>query len=659
MIRILQKDNRLTKGLFALIIGAAIVTMVVTLVPGIFDTGTTNDAGVYAIVRSPGWFGRLAGDSKTIRTDQVARQAQGMLQQQHIPPQYMQMMMGMAMQQAGQSLVARAILVREADKLGLGVTDADVINFMKSGPFAAYIFPNGQFVGMDKYTDFVQSAFQMPREDFENEVKADLELQRLEAAVTGGLRVSDNAVREEYRKSGTKVKFDYAILKSDDLKKSINPSDADLEAFFKQNAPRYATAVPEQRRITFFNFDAASIPGGRPQVTDADVQAYYNSHQAQYKVDEQVQTRHILITVPRGADAKADADAKAKAQEALNAVKSGGNFADLAKKYSADPGSKDKGGELPLIPTAQLDPAYAKAAMALNPGQTSDLVRSQFGYHIIQTEKKEAAHVRPLAEVKDQIQPLLEQQKAGAAEQNFANQLAAEAKKNGMQKAADAHGMHLVTTDFLNRDGVIGTLPDSAPLLSQAFSATRGGDPAVASTGDGFAVFQVADIKPAHAPAFADFKPTLLTDYRDQKAPELLNQQLAKLDDRAKQLNDVKKAAAEFHAEVKTSDLVGQDAQVPDLGSMTGPGAPAFSLAKGAISGPINTGPNGVVLQVIDKQEPTADDIQKNFQATRDKLLSRQRQELFNVYAESLLTSYQKAGAIVTGKRPSNSPPTK
>ena len=80
-----------------------------------------------------------------------------------------------------------------------------------------------------------------------------------------------------------------------------------------------------------------------------------------------------------------DAAAKAKAEDVLKQMKAGGNFAELAKKYSDDPGSKDKGGELPMIPTAQLDPAYAKAAMALKPGQTSDLVRSQFGYHIIQT----------------------------------------------------------------------------------------------------------------------------------------------------------------------------------------------------------------------------------------------------------------------------------
>jgi peptidyl-prolyl cis-trans isomerase D len=652
MIRILQQDNRITKALFAVIIGAAILTMVITLVPGIFDNDATGDSAVYATVHAPGYFGRLSGDSKTIKMDAVNRTAQQQLTQQKLPAFLLPYMM----ERAGQSLIERAILLREADRLGLSVSDADLTRELKQGALSQYLFPNGAFIGETQYVNFVQSAFNMSVADFEGEVKSDMELQRLEALVTGGLSVSDAAVREAFRKDGTKVKFDYAVIASSDIKKGINPSDSDLEAFFKQNAARYANAAPETRKIEFFSFDPSNLPGGKPKITDADVQAYYNAHQAEYKVEEQVQTRHILVPVARGADAKADAAAKAKAEDVLKQIKSGGNFADLAKKFSEDPGSKDKGGELPMIPASSLDPAYAKAAMALNPGQTSDLVRSQFGYHIIQTIKKESAHVKSLAEVKDTITPLLEQQASASAEQNFAQQLAAEAKKNGMQKTADAHSMHVTTTDYITKDGVIGSLADGSGLLTQAFSTAKGAAPAFASTGEGYAVFQVDDVKPAHAPAFADIKPTLLNDFRDQKAPEILNAQLNKLSDRAKVLNDLKKAAAEAHVPLKTSDLVTKDSQVPDLGSMAGPGSVAFALPKGGISGPINTGPNGILLQVSDKQEPTADEIAQNFTQTREKLLGAQRQELFGVYAETLMTKYEKSGAISLSQKKAAAP---
>jgi len=97
--------------------------------------------------------------------------------------------------------------------------------------------------------------------------------------ITGGVTVSDNAVREAYKTDGTKVKFDYVVISADDVRKGINPSDADLQAFFKNNAARYATAIPEARKIQYASFDASNLPGGKPQISDADVQAYYKRPQ--------------------------------------------------------------------------------------------------------------------------------------------------------------------------------------------------------------------------------------------------------------------------------------------------------------------------------------------------------------------------------------------
>jgi peptidyl-prolyl cis-trans isomerase D len=649
MIRLLQQDNRIMKIIFAVIIGLAAITMVITLVPGIFDNAGANDSSVYATVKEPGALGRVFGDSTSIKTTEVNQLASRQLQQQHLPEQLLPYLVP----RAGQILVQRAILKHEADRMNLQVSDEDLRRELQTGPFAQYLFPNGKYIGDDAYMNFVQTAFgnQLSRSDFESQVKADMELNRLQALITGGVTVSDNAVREAYKTDGTKVKFDYVVISADDVRKEINPTDAELQDFFKKNAARYATAIPETRKIQYASFDASNLPGGKPQVSDADVQAYYDAHKDQYQVKEQVKTRHILIAVPAGADAKADAAAKAKAEDLLKQIKGGANFADLAKQNSDDPGSKEQGGELPMYPTSGLDPAYGKAAMALSPGQTSPVVRSQFGYHIIQTEQKDAAHLKPVAEVKAEIVPVLEQQRAGAAEQTFASALASDAKKNGLEKAAAAKGLHVVTTDYVAKDGVIPGLSDGSAMLGQAFSVVKGADPASVSSGDGYAVFQVTDIKPAHAPDFAEYKAHILEDYREQQVPQLMNAQLDKLDQRAKVLNDLKKAADEMKLPLKTSDLVGKDGQVPELGSMSGPGAVAFTLAKGAISGPINTGRSGVVLSVIDKQEPTPEDIAKNFIATRERLLNEQHEEIFRVYIGELTQRYEKGGAVKYSKK--------
>jgi peptidyl-prolyl cis-trans isomerase D len=657
MIRLLQQDSRIMKIIFAVIIGLAAITMVITLVPGIFDNASATDSMTYATVREPGFFGRVFGETTSIKTVEVNQIAARQLQQQHLPEQLMPYLLP----RAGQILVQRAILKHEADRMNLQVSDEDLKRELQTGPFAQYLFPNGNYIGDDAYINFVSTAFgnQLTRSEFESQVKSDMELNRLQALITGGVTVSDNAVREAYKVDGTKVKFDYVVISADDVRKGINPSDAELQTFFKGNAARYASAMPETRKIQYASFDASNLPGGKPQVSDADVLAYYNAHKDQYAVKEQVKTRHILIAVPAGADAKTDAAAKAKAEDLLKQIKAGGNFADLASKNSDDPGSKTQGGELPMYPTSGLDPAYAKAAMALNPGQTSDLVRSQFGYHIIQTEQKEPAHTKPLAEVKAEILPVLEQQRAGAAEQTFASALAADAKKNGLEKAAAARGLHVVTTDYVAKDGVIPGLADGSALLTQAFAVVKGADPAPVSTGEGFAVFAVADVKPAHAPDFAEYKAHILEDYREQQVPQLLNAQLTKLEARAKVLNDLKKAASEMNLPLKTSDLVGKDGQVPDLGAMSGQGSVAFSLAKGAISGPINTGRTGIVLSLVDKEEPTAEDIAKNFAATREGLLNQQRDEIFRVYIGELAQKYEKGGAVRYSKKqpaPGSSP---
>ena len=657
MIRLFQQDSRATKLVFGVVIGFAILAMIVALVPGIFDNGTAGNSATYATVRSPSWYGRITGDTVAITNAEVENSARAQLRQQGMPEMYLPYILA----RAGQQQVERAVLVREADHLGLQVANEDLQRELKTGPLSQYLFPGGEFIGLDKYQDFVQKFFGISVVQFESEVKQDLELQRLEALVTGGVSVSETAARAAYLKQGEKVKFDYAVISAADVKKNINPSESELQTYFTNNAAKYATAVPEERRIEFFSVDASNLPGGVPKVSDAEIGAYYSAHAADYKVPEEVKTRHILITVPKGADPKTDAAAKAKAEALRAQIAGGASLAELAKTNSDDPGSKAQGGELPMIPTSSLDPSYARAAMALSPGQTSGVVRSQFGYHIIQTEQKDTAHTRNLAEVKDDIAGKLSAQKFAQAQSNFANQLAADAKKNGMDATAKAHNVPVTTTDFLGRNGTVASLPDSASLLSAAFGTAKGAAPAAVSTGEGYAIFQVADIKAAHAPLFADWKGHVLDDYRDERAPALMNSELKKLDDLARQRGDLHKAAAEMNLPVKTSDFVGHDGQVADLGPLSGDAAAIFTLPQGGISGPLNLGSNGVasngaVAQVLDKHQPTADDMAQHVGPARDKLIDQQRAEVFNVFAGTLMDRYQRAGAIVYSRKPTGPP---
>jgi peptidyl-prolyl cis-trans isomerase D len=527
----------------------------------------------------------------------------------------------------------------------------DLRRAMQTGPFAQALFPNGQFIGEDRYADFVSNYFHTSIQDFETQVKKEIEINRLEAMVTGAITVSDQDVRDAYRQQGTKIKFDYAVINSEDLRKQINPTDAELQTFFKQNAARYKDAIPEARKVAYIALNQNQVPGSVSPVTNQQVEQYYQQHQKDYQVPEEVKVRHILIKVAPNADAKTDAAARQKAEDLLKQIKGGADFAQLAKANSDDPGSKEQGGELGMIQRGVTVPAFETAAFGLQPGQYSDVIKTQFGYHILQVEAKQTAHLKPLDEVKAQIVATLTRQQEAEQEASYAQQLATEAAKTSLAKTAEAHHMQVVTTDYVEQNAVLNGLPDGSKLLTQAFSTKPGSAPQVVSTGDGFAVFQVEDIKAAHAPVFEQYKSHLLDDFREQQLPQLLARKTNELADKARAENNLAQAAKELGATVKTSELVVHSAQVPDIGELATTAPDLFNLNVGQISKPINTGHSGIVAKIVEKQEPTADETAKNFDATREQLLSDRREQMFAVFVTGLTDRYEKQGGIRMNKR--------
>jgi peptidyl-prolyl cis-trans isomerase D len=643
MIRFLQTENRVTKALLVVIIGAASISMVVYLIPGLTGAGASSP-DTYAIVY-PHWYSRILSSGDTVSQARVQQVAERELRQRG--PQYANnpMLLQYFEQQVGQQLVQQQVLLEEARRLGITATKDDVIKYLQTGPTGQVIFPDGKYIGDQAYAQLVNDRLNMSVKDFEDGIRDDITARRLQALITSGVTVSDNEVRSTYIKQNIKIKFDYAVISSDDLRKTINSSDSDLEAFFKKNAARYANAVPEERKITYFAFTASQIPGGVAQPTQQQIQQYYSEHLSDYATPEQARSRHILISVAEGADAKTDAAAKAKAETILKQLQAGGSWTDLAKKDSDDPGSKDTGGELGFAQRGKMVPAFDNAIFTQKIGDIA-IVKSNFGYHIVQVEERQSAHTKPLSEVQADILAALERQESAVAQQGYAESLTSEAIKNGIEKTATAHHLDLVTTQPVEHAGVIPALPDSTQILGKAFTAKQGDPPQSAPTGEGYAIFQVTGVAAAHAPTFADWKSHVLDDYRDEMLPALLTAKTKDLADKAKTMNDLAKAAKADGATVKTSDLVGSTGQVPDFGEVGEVAPQLFDMNVGAFSGPINTGRTGVVVKIVDKQQPTADDIAKNVDQARDQLLDERRNEAFSIFMSGIWNDYKKHNRV-------------
>jgi peptidyl-prolyl cis-trans isomerase D len=644
MIRFLQsKDNRFAKALFVVIIAAASVSMVVYLIPGLTGQGSIS-SGTYAVVY-PHWYSRFFSSGVTISQQKVSQQARQQLEQRG--PQYASnpMIVNLFEQQVGQQLVQQQILLAEAEKLGMTANNDDVVAFLHQGQAGQVLFPNGKFIGQDQYAALIASRFDMSVADFEESVRDDIMVQRLRAYVTAGVSAGDKEAREEYIKDNRKIKLQYAVISSDDIRKSINPTDAELEAFFTKNAARYANAVPEERTIQYFAFTPNDVPGGVKQPTQQEIEAYYNLHKSEYSVPEQAKARHILIKVAPNADAKEDAAAKAKAEDILKKLQSGGNWAELAKKDSDDPGSKDNGGELGWARRGMMVPEFDKAIFTQKIGDIG-LIKTQYGYHVVQVEERQPAHTQTLAEVLPTIQATLMRQESTAAQDAYAKTLTSEAIKNGLEKTAAAHHLQVVTTPPVNAQGVIPALPDGSQLISRAFQSKPSDPPQSAPTGEGYAIFQVKSIVPAHAPTFADWKSHVEDDYRSEQVPALLSQKTAELAAKAKASGDLAKAAKEVGATVKTSDLVDERGQVPDFGAVGQVAPQLFEMAPGTISGPINAGRTGVVAKIVDKQQPSDAEVAKNLDQMKDQILEQKRQEAFGIFASNVINEYKKNNRV-------------
>jgi len=642
MIRFLQTPGPMKKivlGGLLLIICAA---MVITLVPG----GVGSAFGFGAPPR--GVVARVGGEDVT--TLEVQREARQMLRQQ-MPKAGAQaaMLLPFFASRAADNLINRKVLLVEAERLGLRVNDEELRDELQHGRYAQVFFPEGKFIGQDEYEARLRQAdISVP--EFEQEVKSEILFDKLRNLVTASAAVTDAEVRKEFERRNTKVKFDYAVLRKDDLLKIIHPSDTDLKAFYERNKATYNNSIPEKRKLRYVVLETAKVEA-QTQVTPDDLQAYYDQHRDEFRVPEQVNVRHILIKTPLpGPDGKVDTkgaeEARKKAEDVLKQIKAGGNFAELAKKYSEDPGSAKNGGSLGWIGKGRTVPEFEKAAFSLPKGGTSDLVQSSYGFHIIHVDDKQDAHLKTLDEVKDQIQSVIKQQKAARAADSLASALLTQARTASLDKAAATRDLQVISTDFVSRTESLPGIGNSPEFMNAAFEQREKSPPDQVQLPQGVVVYEVTAIKPPATPTFEEIRSRVETEFKNERVAALLSQKTKELSDRAKAEHDLKKAAKEVGATVKTTDFVLPDGQVPDLGNLSGPAAVVFSMKPGEISGPIENGNIGAVLSLLEKQEPSAQDFAAKKDQIRDSLLQGKQQELFGLFVQNLREQMQKSGKI-------------
>jgi peptidyl-prolyl cis-trans isomerase D len=639
MIRFLQTPGRLQKALLIGFLAIICIMMVVTLVPG----GILNEFGI-------GHEGLIAKvGSQDISIQEVSQFANQMGRGQFprgVPPQLRPYLL----QQAAESLMMQGVLLNEAARMGLRTSDNELRYELQHGPLAAQLFPGGNFIGNDQYQSFVQANFNFTVPQFEDKVKRQITINKLRNLVEGGATVSPEEMAEQFRQDNVKVKFDYAVISLSDLAQQVKPTDAELRAYYEKVKQQFVNSIPEKRKAAYIPIDLAKLPNA-PKVSADDLRNYYNAHQDQYRVPESVTVRHILIrTPPPGADGKVDpkavAEARAKAEDILKQLKAGADFAALAKKYSQDPGSASNGGLLGAITRGRTVPEFEKAAFSLPKRQISNVIQTDYGFHILRIDDKTEAHVKTLEEVKPQIEQVVAREKAKAAGEALSRAVEAEARTGGMEKAAKAHGLQVVEIGYFARGDILPGIGNAPALMDAIFAAQAKAPPTAVATSQGFAVFRLEDIKPPSTPTYEEVKVRLEQQFRAERARSLLGQKTQELSDRARAQHNLRAAAKELGATMHTSELVPPQAQVPEIGALTGAAGQVFTMKTGEISGPVNTAEGGAVMLLLDKQEPSMAEFDQQKDQIRQQLLQRKQMELFEVYIANLRKNAEQKGAL-------------
>ena len=325
------------------------------------------------------------------------------------------------------------------------------------------------------------------------------------------------------------------------------------------------------------------------QVTDDELKPVYQQNIQQYQVNNRVHAEHILLMTVGKTDAEVG-EIKKKADDILAQIKKkGANFEELAKKYSEDPGSKAKNGDLGWLVHGQTVPEFEKAAFALNKGEISDLVKSQFGFHIIKVLDKETAHTKTFDEVKDSIKTPLHLNKADQAANTIADKLSSDIRQSnklGLDELAAKYHLPVAETRPVSATEPVLELGTSKDIHEQILQLRKGELSLPIRTDRGYVVLHSRTPLPAHQGFLDEVREKVTSGPKEQKANELAKAKADELQKRVQKGGKVPSSRQSSGLDPKTSDEFSRNGSIAGVGSGKQL-ASAFSLKVGEVAAPV------------------------------------------------------------------------
>ena len=633
MFNLFRSQKQAVKIVLGGILSLVAVSMVITLIPGIGGAAADADQNVLAEVGDPTlWW--LSGAHELTIND--VQQAMGDLSRgQTITPRTR----GVLAQQTLDSEITNLILMKEAEELGLGANEQELADWLKQQ--MPFLFIDGVFQP-EQYRIMVSQRFRKSIPRFEEEVRRSLIVDvRLRRMVVDGITVGEEELKDIYRRQNEKMKLRFVKIRAEDFREQAQPEEEALQAFYEERKPQYT--IPESRGVKLMTIDTADLPEIVPD--EQEVERYYRQNRQRYQVDESIRASHILFMTEGKSDEEKTA-LKQKAEEVRKELQAGADFAALAKEHSDDTGTLDKGGDLGWVTRGQMVPNFEKASFGLAAGVLSEVIGTEYGYHVIKVHERQGAHVQSIEEVREEVLQELVQDRQYNARMTHVDMAIAAARKAGkdLEAAAGPLKLEVMTLPKVVRRSPPAALREFRTLTASLFVADEG-EVVTATQGEKTAIAVVTEIVLERQAEFDEVRGPVEDQYVTEESRRLSEERAKEVAETAGK-DGLETAARSFRLTPERSDLVRRSDSVPNLGSVGALGDDAFSSETGKAVGPVRSGNDWAVYEVVERQE--AEMI--GFVDARDDLLEREKarrqEQAFGIYREEVRRRFEQAGRV-------------
>jgi peptidyl-prolyl cis-trans isomerase D len=622
MFHLFRSQAKAVRILLGALLGIMALSMLLYLIPG---TGiTAADSGADQVIAEIG--------KSTVTVGEVQQALRQQLQNQRLPPEFASTFIPQLVDQA----IAERAVAYEAQQLGIRISDRDLADTLRSFPFAT--------LPPDQYQQYVTQNFEITVPDFEENVRAKDYEDSMDNIVLEGIIVTPAEVQAEFRRRNEKLKVDYIGFSSAKVMADMKPTPEQINAYFAKNKGFFN--VPETRSLQLIVADQAKV-AETIQVSDAQIQDYYNTHKDDYRKPERVRARHILLSTankPKDEVPKI----KAQAEALLKQIKAGGDFAELAKKNSQDPSSAVKGGDLDWVSRGQMVKPFEDAVFTLKPNEISNVVTTEYGFHIIQVQETQPAHLQTLDEVKPAIIVALKNQNVFDRMQDLADKAHAALAKapQNAQQIASQFNLEFVDVPSYAPGSPIVQLGNDPQVGATVQSMKPGEVSDVFQAGNKLAMVVVTGTRPSHPAELADVETQVRQQYLQLEANRIVAEKAAKAADLLKQNGgDVNAVAKAVGGEVKSTDFFTSSGAAEGIGSASIL-ADFFEKPLGTLFGPLQANNQTIVGKVTGRQDADMSKFPQERESIVLELKGKKSVDRKNLLQDSILTDLIQHGKV-------------